>query len=127
MALAATSHPRQLLPANLRSSIQHGCSRAPHPCTSTSEMLAVEAVAGPRPRSIPHSARAADPDPPRFPPLEVFVRWPPEYVSPPSGAGIRKPSQTRKSRDVRFHAAVRGIADIKRALIRGTPIYEYTP
>jgi hypothetical protein len=34
---------------------------------------------------------------------------------------------TRKSRDVRFRAAVSGIADIKRALIRGAPIYEYTP
>jgi hypothetical protein len=33
---------------------------------------------------------------------------------------------TRKSRDVRFRAAVRGIADIKRALIRGASIYEYT-
>jgi hypothetical protein len=29
---------------------------------------------------------------------------------------------TRKSRDVRFRAAVRGIADIKRALFRGPPI-----
>jgi hypothetical protein len=34
---------------------------------------------------------------------------------------------TRKSRDVRFHAAVRGIADIKRALIRGSQIYEDAP
>jgi hypothetical protein len=33
---------------------------------------------------------------------------------------------TRKSRDVRFRAAVRGIADIKRALIRSASIYEYT-
>jgi hypothetical protein len=34
---------------------------------------------------------------------------------------------TRKSCDVRFRAAVRAIADIKRALIRSTPIYQYTP
>jgi hypothetical protein len=30
---------------------------------------------------------------------------------------------TRKSRDVRFRAAIRGIADVKRR----PPIYEYTP
>jgi hypothetical protein len=33
----------------------------------------------------------------------------------------------RKSRDVRLRAAVRGMADTKRALIRGTPIYEHAP
>jgi len=32
---------------------------------------------------------------------------------------------TRKSRDVRFRAAVSGIADIIRALIRGAPNYEH--
>src|SRR5260370_6600480 len=34
---------------------------------------------------------------PRFPPLEVFVRRPPERVAPPSWAGIRKPSQQETS------------------------------
>jgi hypothetical protein len=37
------------------------------------------------------------------------------------------PALTRKPRDVRSRAAVWGIVDIIRALIRGAPIYEYAP
>src|SRR5207253_96421 len=48
---------------------------------------------------------------------KIFDRW----------AEISVSGTTRKSRGVRFRAAVRGIADIKRVLIRGTPIYECAP
>jgi hypothetical protein len=34
---------------------------------------------------------------------------------------------TRASGDVRFRGAVKGIADIKRALIGSVPIYDYAP
>jgi hypothetical protein len=50
------------------------------------------------PRSNPHSSspRHRHTFPPsRFPPLEAFGRRPPEYVQPPSAAGIRNPSQQR--------------------------------
>src|ERR1700680_4870965 len=41
-----------------------------------------------------HSARGtAIRSPSRFRPLEAFGRGPPEYVAPPSAAGIRNPSQ----------------------------------
>src|SRR4029077_3686922 len=45
-------------------------------------------------------------------------------TSPRRGSAV---GPTRKSRDVRFRAAVRGIADIRRALIRGASIYKYPP
>lgn len=55
---------------------------------------------GPLSAQIPiaeHAARRGPPRVPnaRFPPLEVFVRRPPEYVALSGGAGIRKPSQER--------------------------------
>jgi hypothetical protein len=77
-------------PANLRAG-------ARHPCTSTSETLAVHAVAGARSRSIPHSARAADPL------LSGFLPWRFSYAGPRCsratvmGAGIRKTSQKETS------------------------------
>jgi hypothetical protein len=63
MALAAISYPPQFAPANLRSAIQPRRSSARHPSPPTSSTVAADVVAGPRPRSNPHSARAADSPP----------------------------------------------------------------
>jgi hypothetical protein len=81
---------------------QWGAKRRHHPSdrsgVPTFSILTFEPVASTRlldpPCSNPHSARGAPDCPnPRFPPLEVFVRRPPQCVAPPSWAGIRKPSQ----------------------------------
>ncbi len=91
MALAAISHPRQFLPANRRTAIRPCPSNADHSCPPTSPTVTVNRVARTPPRyplrSNPHSARgvlAAPPHRPisRFPPLEVFVRRPPECAAP---------------------------------------------
>jgi hypothetical protein len=73
-----------------------GCPRAPH-----------------LQRPNPHRARCTTAAHfPRFRPLEVFVRRPPEYVAPLSWAGIRKPSQTATSRFVRAESALASTPDI---------------
>jgi hypothetical protein len=95
MALAAISHRRRFWPPNLRPAIQPCPSNADHSCSPTSPTLAVDRSA--RTRTLdpsppnPHSARGAlarghltaSPHPPssRFPPLEVFVRRPPECAA----------------------------------------------
>src|ERR1700680_1532326 len=48
-------------------------------------------------RPNPHSARGtAIRSPSRFRPLEAFGPRPPEYVAPPTAAGIRNPQHNRK-------------------------------
>ena len=53
-------------------------------------------------RPNPHSARGtAIRSPSRFRPLEAFGRRPPEYVAPPSAAGIRNPQHKQPTNHVR--------------------------
>jgi hypothetical protein len=49
------------------------------------------------------------------------------FVGLQAGSAMSVHGPTRTMGHVRFFAAVRGIADIKRALIRSALIYEYTP
>jgi hypothetical protein len=90
MALAAICHRRRFLPANRCPSIRPCPSNADHSCPPTSATVALDRVARTRildpPCSNPHSARGAlaalpYPPNPRFPPLEVFVRRPPECAA----------------------------------------------
>src|SRR6266508_5240388 len=98
MALAAIGYLRQFLLADLPPLIQPCPSNADHSCAPTSPTLAVDRSARTRPLDPsppnPHSPRGAlargalaeSPHPPisRFPPLEVFVRRPTEYLAPSS-------------------------------------------
>jgi hypothetical protein len=70
MALVATSHLRRFLPANLRALIQVPRSRARRPCPRTFQSFPLDAGAGPRPHSNPHSTGAAD-----SPPHRGFLVW----------------------------------------------------
>jgi hypothetical protein len=92
MALTPTSLPRPLSAADLPSPMQPSPFNTNHSSLTSSSTAAADRAARTRPldpaRSNPHSARGVLPAPrrpdSRFPPLEVFVRRPPEYVAPPS-------------------------------------------
>jgi len=87
-------------------------------CPATPSTIPLNRVGCPRAphlqRSNPHRARCTTACQfPRFRPLEVFVRRPPEYVAPSSWAGIRKPSQTATWWQVCATSALPQIADLR--------------
>src|SRR5713226_5647848 len=104
MPLGQTLHLRLNLGANLRRSMRQGRCNTHRSCFPTLATVALDRIgcpAAPNPQlSNPHSSGPARgtiaPSLPRFPPLEVFVRRPPDHGAPPSWAGLRKPSQYRK-------------------------------